>query len=283
MAKGDSSKTGGTDPSFWDNYEGVKVLSNFALEGISAVSSFYVSKYETEAVNAEASIKYWTEYAALNEKNYDNYTAQLNSWYRASQYTEAKRQYEQDLAKQQAIYKGDVGTSATRNLEKQLGDLEGRYYEEEARDTVALEELRLKAFADASKKAAGGQVGRTVQAMNEQYNQRWLINASNRQITREYRLADKIRKAEALDVARENTTRGVQYYTPQPQADPVKPLAPKPVKTVAPLDKPGPSGGALALNLLGSGFNAALDYKASLPKPKASSGGSTQEEKPETT
>lgn len=266
----------GKEPSFWDNYEGVKALSTFALEGVSAVAEFYVGKYETQAANAEAQIKYWTEYAALNEKNYDDYNTQLTSWYRASQYTEAKRQYEQDLAKQQAIYKGEVTTAATKNLEKQLGDLEGRFYEEEARDTVALEELRLKALADASKKAAGGQVGRTVQAMNEQYNQRWLINASNRQITREYRLADKVRKAEALDVARENTSRSVQYYTPQPQADPVKPLAPKPVKTVAPLDKGGPSGGALALNLLGSGFNAALDYKASLPKPQEGS----KDEKP---
>lgn len=267
-----------TEPSFWDNYEGVKALSNFTLESIGAVGQFYVDKYEGQVRDAEAQTKYWTEWASLSEQNYTAYESQLKSWYNASKYTEAKRQYEQDLAKQQAIYKGEVGLSATKNLEKQLGDLEGRFYEEEARDTVALEELRLKAFADSSKKAAGGQVGRTVQIENQQYNQRWLINASNRQITREYRIADKIRKAEALDVARENTTRGVQYYTPQPQADPVKPMAPKPVRGVAPTASAGPSIGALGLKLAGGAVNAMLDYKASLPKPKEEEAPSAPEE-----
>lgn len=268
----------GKEPGFWDNYEGVKAISNFTLGSIEAVTGFYLDKYETQTRNAEAQIKYWNEWAALSEQNYTAYESQLRSWYNASKYTEAKRQYEQKLAEQQATYKGEVGLSATKNLEKQLGDLEGRFYEEEARDTVALEELRLKAFADSSKKAAGGQVGRTVQIENQQYNQRWLINASNRQITREYRIADKIRKAEALDVARENTTRGVQYYTPQPQADPVKPMAPKPVRGTPPVDQPGPSMGALGLKLAGAAANAFFDYKASLPKPTQAAAPSAPEE-----
>lgn len=62
--------------------------------------------------------------------------------------------------------------------------------------------------------------------MRESYNQQYLQNLSNREITRKWRIADKTRAAESLNVARENTINQVRFYTPQPVADPVKPLAP---------------------------------------------------------
>jgi hypothetical protein len=82
------------------------------------------------------------------------------------------------------------------------------------------------------RKLAGGQVGRSVIGLQNQYNQQYLANLSNRQITRGYRIADKLRAGEALNAARENTSNQVQFYTPQPVADPVKPMAPLPIQAV---------------------------------------------------
>jgi hypothetical protein len=35
-----------------------------------------------------------------------------------------------------------LATNATRNFEKQMADLEGRYYEEEAKEMIDLENIR---------------------------------------------------------------------------------------------------------------------------------------------
>jgi hypothetical protein len=106
--------------------------------------------------------------------------------------------------------------------------------------------------------------------MQQQYNQQYLANVSNRQITRSFRIADKIRAAEAANIARENTGNQIQYYTPQPIADPVKPLAPLPIQAVPPTPRSGPSGTALAINLGSLAFEAYENYKAMQPPdPKA--------------
>jgi len=93
-----------------------------------------------------------------------------------------------------------------------------------------------------------------------------LANLSNRQITRNFRIADKIRAAESLNVARENTVNQVEFYTPRPIADPVKPLAPLPIVGYAPTKAVGPSASALTLNLANTVSDAYKSYQSYQPK-----------------
>ena len=257
----------GTKPSFFDEFEFTKQFGGFALDAVSAVTEFSIARSNAQYETAEKQLAYWTQYAETSKKNYRDYEMQLQSWYRSADYTERMRTYQAQLQEQAAEFKGQVATTATKNFEKQLADLDGQYYEEEAKDDIEIHRLMVDNFAKASRKAASGQVGRTVQAINNQFNQQHLSNISNRQITRQFRLADKIRQAEALNVARENQTNQARFYTPQQYADPVKPLAPLPITAVEPLAKQGPSGGALALKLIGAAADRTFDYIDSLPKP----------------
>ena len=242
--------------------------------GVAAQYGAYASeKYNTQASNAAAQQRYWAEYADTTQRNYRDYENQLDSWYRASDYVEKRRIYESQLAEQQATYKGQVGLNAYRNFEKQLADLEGRYYEEEAKDMIDLDNIRIKSIADGSKRVASGQAGRSVVNVTNQYNQQYLSNLSNREITRNFRIADKIRTAESLNVARENTANQVQFYTPQPFADPVKPLAPLPIVSYAPTPAVGPSRLNLAVGVANVANDAYNTYKAMQPpKPKVENG-----------
>lgn len=240
-------------------------MAEFGLKGLTSIASYQADKAAVARANAADQAQFWTQYSAQSQENYRAYEAQLNSWYREADYVEKRRQYELQLAEQQAAFKGAVTTAATKNFERQLADLEGRFYEEEAKETVELENIRTQAFAAKAKVAASGQVGRTVERMQQQYNQQYLSNVSNRQITRGFRIADKIRAAEAANIARENTGNQVQYYTPQPIADPVKPLAPLPIQAVGPTPRSGPSSTALAINLGGLAFEAYENYKAMQP------------------
>jgi hypothetical protein len=234
--------------------------------GVAAQYSAYASeKYNTQLYNAAAQQKYWAEYADTTQRNYRDYEYQLESWYRASDYVEKRRIYESQLAEQQAVYKGQVGINATRNFEKQMADLEGRYYEEEAKDMIDLDNIRIKSIADGSKRVASGQAGRSVVNVTNQYNQQYLSNLSNREITRSFRIADKIRTAESLNVARENTVNQVQFYTPQPIADPVKPLAPLPIVSYAPTPAVGPSRLNLAVGIADVAADAYKTYKSMQP------------------
>lgn len=241
-------------------------LAQFGMGTTAAIFDYQVRQSETERYNAAAQTEYWTRYAAQSRENYRNYEYQLNSWYRESDYVEKLRQYEQQLVEQQATYKGAVSTAATKNFEKQLADIEGRFYEEEAKETIELENIRAQSIAASAKKVAGGQVGRTTQALQNQYHQQYLSNLSNRQITRNFRIADKMRANEALNVARENTVNQVQFYTPKPISDPVKPLAPLPIESVGPTPAMGPSSSALALSVANIGLDAYMNYRAMQPK-----------------
>jgi hypothetical protein len=244
-------------------------LAEFSVNAIAAKSAYDFQEAEAKRATAESRRQFWTEYANVNQQNYRNYELQLDAWYRESDYVEKRRQYEEMLAEQQAVYKGQVATAATKNFERQLADLEGRFYEEEAKDTIELESIRAQAIASKAKAASSGQAGRTVERLQQQYNQQYLANVSNRQITRNFRLNDKIRTAEAANIARENTTNQVQYYNPQPFADPVKPLAPLPIKAVQPSQVSGPSRSALTMQIAQAGFNAFQSYQDMLPpKPK---------------
>jgi len=260
---------GPVKPDFWQHFGSSTQL---AQVGISAIGQYFKGKvagYQAQAEQAAKQTQYWTQLAHTNRANYRAYDNQLRSYYRAATYTEEMKQYESKREAQQATYKGDVTTLATENFAKKIADLDGQFYEQEAADDLELDEIRLKNVASSAKKAAGGQVGRTITAMREQYNQQYIANLSNRQITREWRMADKVRAAQSLEVARQNTINQVQFYTPQPVADPVKPLAPIKIEGYAPPDAPKRSTSLFALDVVGQVANAALDYKSSLT-PKAS-------------
>jgi len=240
-------------------------IAQFGIGAAGAIFDYKLQQAETARYNAAQQTEFWTRYAAQSAENYRNYEVQLNSWYREADYVERRRQYEQQLAEQQATFKGATATAATKNFEKQLADLEGRFYEEEAKETIELENIRAQTIAAAAKKVAGGQVGRSVVNLQNQYSQQYLANLSNRQITRNFRVADKIRTGEALNVARENTINQVQFYTPQPIADPVKPMAPLPIQAVEPTAAIGPSASNLMVKIGNIGMDSYMNYRAMQP------------------
>ena len=237
--------------------------TDFMKAGLGIVGDYFQGKasyYQSVSQQEIKKAQYWTQLAQTNRQNYRNFDRQLSSYYRAADYTEKMRQYEAAREKQQAAYKGDVTDLATENFSKKIADLDGQFYEQESTDNLELEQIRQKSVVDSAKKVAGGQVGRTINAMRDQYNQQYLSNLSNRQITREWRTADKLRAAESLNVARQNTINQVQFYTPQPQADPVKPLAPIKVEGYEPPSAIRPSSSLFAINAIGTLADKALDY-----------------------
>jgi hypothetical protein len=260
-------------PGFWSSFG---TSTQLMSTGISLVGNYFkgkVAHYNNVAKAEMERTKYWTQLAHTNRTNYRNYEMQLKSWYRASDYTQKMKQYEEDRKKQQADYKGRVSELATENFAKKIADLDGQFYEQEAADELELDAIKLKSVTDSAKKvgvARGDRVGNTIKTMRESYNQQYLQNLSNREITRKWRIADKTRAAESLNVARENTINQVRFYTPQPVADPVKPLAPIKVEGYEP-PAVGRQSNLLAIsNAVGSLAQSALDYKSSLPDPEKS-------------
>lgn len=260
-----------TVPGYGNAFKGIFELPSILsigkglLNAVTTAADYRNQAAETGLKNAAASQEYWAKYADQVAQNYRQYQMQLETYYRDLDYVQKRRDYEDQLAKQQAEYKGAVGTQAFKNFQKQISDLEGRFYEEEAKETIEIENIRTQAVANASKAKSRGQVGRSVERLSNQYNQQYLANLSNREITRNYRIADKIRQAEALDVARENTVNQVQFYTPQPMADPVKPLAPLPITAVPPTPSAGPSATALTINLANLAADTLKNYQAMQP------------------
>jgi hypothetical protein len=274
---GEDSESGDpVEASAFDAFTAVTQITETGLEVANQIFAFQEAQATADIKTAERQIEYWTKFSQQNRENYRAYDQQLDSWYRASDYVENFRQYQSKLQEQRAEFKGEVSTAATQNFARQLADIEGRFYEEEAKDEIQINAIMLDKFARASKKAATGQVGRTVTRINNQYNQQYLQNLGNRQITREFRLADKLRMGEAANVARQNTVNKIQFYTPQPIADPVKPLAPLPIRVVEPLATPGPSKSALAIGIGKTVLSGIMDYKASLPE----AGSTEYDEKP---
>jgi hypothetical protein len=273
---GDSESGDPVEASAFDAFTAVTQITETGLEVANQIFAFQEAQATADIKTAERQIEYWTKFSQQNRENYRAYDQQLDSWYRASDYVENFRQYQSKLQEQRAEFKGEVSTAATQNFARQLADIEGRFYEEEAKDEIQINAIMLDKFARASKKAATGQVGRTVTRINNQYNQQYLQNLGNRQITREFRLADKLRMGEAANVARQNTVNKIQFYTPQPIADPVKPLAPLPIRVVEPLATPGPSKSALAIGIGKTVLSGIMDYKASLPE----AGSTEYDEKP---
>jgi hypothetical protein len=236
------------------------------LQGAGAAAAYQNRAAESQIATAAANQRYWAQYADQVSQNYRQYQVQLDSYYRDLDYAQRRRDYEDQLSKQQSEYKGAVATQAFKNFERQIADLEGRFYEEEAKETIEMENIRIQSIAAASKAKAKGQVGRSIERINNQYHQQYLANLSNREITRNYRIADKIRQAEALDVARQNTSNQIQFYTPQPIPDPVKPLAPLPITAVPPTPETLPSGTALTMDLTNIGLDALRNYQSMQPQ-----------------
>jgi hypothetical protein len=251
-------------------------IAQFGIGAIGAISDYKLQQAQASMATSAAQTEFWTRYADQSAQNYRNYEVQLNSWYREADYVERRRQYESQLAEQQATYKGAISAAATQNFAKQLADLEGRFYEEEAKETIELENIRAQSISAAAKKVAGGQVGRSVIGLQNQYNQQYLANLSNRQITRNFRIADKLRAGEALNAARENTSNQVQFYTPQPVADPVKPMAPLPIQAVEPTAVSGPSASNLMVKIGNLGMESYLNYKSMQPPAPKSVPGQSQ-------
>ena len=237
------------------------------MDTATTTAAYRTAAAEAERQTAAAQQEYWARYADQVAQNYQNYQQQLDTYYRDLDYVQRRRDYESQLEKQQAEFVGATATQAFKNFEKQIADLEGRFYEEEAKETIEIESIRAQSIAAAGKVQAKGQAGRSVERMTNQYHQQYLSNVSNRQITRNFRIADKIRQAEALDVARQNAVNQAQFYTPQPISDPVKPLAPLPITAVPTTAVSGPSKTALTIDLATIGLEA-LKYYESMQPPK---------------
>lgn len=251
--------------SFLTSLPAVMEAGQFVGQIANQITAFEVAGAETTRKNAVARTQYWRKYGATSRQNYRDYEKQLRSWYREASYVEEMRQYQQQLAEQRAEFKGEIAAAATQQFGKRMAELEARFYEEEAKDEIEIQNLQLQSFAKASRKVASGQVGRTVTALQNQYNQQYLSNLSNRQITRKFRIADKLVAGEAANVARQNQISQVQFYTPQPIADPIKPMAPLPIEAVPPTPEQGPSKSAFVIGLAETGLDTLKTYQGMLP------------------
>jgi hypothetical protein len=238
------------------------------INGAVAVAGAYyggkITQYESERKHYVAQAQYYRKILNQEKANYRQYEVSLNNWYRDADWVEQRRAYEEKRKELQAAYKGEATIAATQNFERNIANVEGRFYEEEAMDIVEMDNIRTQMVSEAVKKVASGQVGRTVQAMSQQYEQQYLANLSNRQITRRFRIQDKENQKVAMDVARENAVNQVRFYEPQPIADPVKPLAPLPVVGVPPT-APAPVSG-IAIDVGSKVLGAAMDYMDMQPK-----------------
>ena len=224
-------------------------------------------KYETQRQNAVAEQQYYRAKLNKEKENYRNYAVDLRNWYRDTDWVEQRRKYEQKRKELQAGYKGEVTIAATQNFERMIANIEGRFYEEEARDIVQLDSIRTELISQAVKKVASGQAGRTVKAIGNQFEQQWLANLSNRTITRRFRIQDKENQKVAADTARENTVNAVQFYTPTPIADTVKPMMPLPVEGVAPT--PAIQPGGLGIKIAQQGLKSYQKYIDAMPSYEA--------------
>lgn len=262
-------------------------LLSLFTPGVGAVAQFGMGIWNAAEAKSATSIEAWSKWEAdtiqgirkaaeIDKQNFRAYQVDLENWYKQSDYVEKLRQYESALQKQAAETKTVTSQNALRAMGRQLADRDARFYEEEAAATIQLENIRLKNISDSVKRVASGQVGRTIQAIGTAYHQQWLSNVSNRQITKEFRLGDKLAAARAASIDAQNKTNSVALYNPRPYADPVQPLAPIPTETYLP-KQPSVSGSLSILDVANVGMKTAQSYMQMRPP-----GGDTpEEEKPE--
>jgi len=234
-------------------------------------------KWESDTVRA------YRKAADTNRQNYRAYQVDLQNWFSKSNYVEELRQYEELKAKQAAEFKTETSIAATRDLGRKLASIEARFYEQEAADEVQLDTIRLQSIANSVKKVASGQVGRTVENIRNTANQQYLQNASNRLITRQYRIADKLDAGRAFSIEAQNKTNSARLYNPRPYADPVKPMAPLAAQVYGP-SKPSKARGLTLGDVTNAAAAAIGEYKSMLPPSTEQSGsGSDQQETTEQT
>ena len=253
-------------------FETPGTLSAINTAGNLAATYFghQIQKYETQRQNAEAERQYWEQKGNLERQNYREYEVQQRQWLRDSTYVQQRKQYENKLATQRSTYKGEVAVAATENLGRQLADLDARFYEDTAKDTIELETQKMNRDAIAAKKsgAAAGKVGRSVNSARNQYNQIYLATLSNKNVTKKWRIADKLGAAEAEAIRATNAVKDIQDYIPNPVNDPLKPLAPLPVRGIMPAKKAGPSSLAMVTKAAGNIIGGAKYYRSMQPKVK---------------
>ena len=262
--------TGAKQASKVNFFSSPGALSVMSTAGDLAATYFghQVSKWETKRANAEAERQFIEQKANLERQNYREYEVQQRQWLRDTTYTEQRKQYENKLATQRAAYKGEVAVAATENLGRQLADLDARFYEETAKDTIELETQKMNIDAISAKKSgvAAGKVGRSVNAVRDQYNQIYLATISNKNITKKWRIADKLGNAEAEAIRAVNAVKDIQDYIPNPVNDPLKPLIPLPVRGIAPAKKAGPSSLAMVTKAAGNIIGGVKYYRSMQPK-----------------
>lgn len=229
-------------------------------------------KWESDTVKA------YRKAADTNRQNYRAYEVDLQNWFSKSQYVEELRQYEELKAKQAAEIKTETSIAATRDLGRKLASIEARFYEQEAADEVQLDTIRLQSIANSVKKVASGQVGRTVENIRNTANQQYLQNASNRLITRQYRIADKLDAGRAFSIEAQNKTNSVRLYNPRPYADPVKPMAPLAAQVYGP-SKPSKARGLTLGDVTNAAAAAIGEYKSMLPPSTEQSGSGSDQQK----
>lgn len=253
--------------------QGTLMIADAATSIGSIIFGHQVEQANTRITNAGAKLKYWTEWNNTNQINYRNYSHQMAQWHGAAFYANQLKLYEQELAKIQADYKGEVTTAQTKILEDKMADIEGQWYEKEATDDIAIDKIRVANIVESAQKklrnrGKGIAVGRTMVGLDAAQKNKWLENVGNRQLTTQWRVADKIRQVEAAKAAQESAINEVRFYNPKPVNDPIQPKEPLALDGYEPIDKPGPGGLGfeIANSLIGSITDAASKYDLSFGK-----------------
>ena len=198
-----------------------------------------------------------------DKQNFRQHTVDMKNYLKSSIYVEDLRKYENKLKANAAKLKTETSINATEALGREYADLNARFYEEEAADTIQLETIKQKSIADSVKRVSSGQVGRSVERIYNSYNQQYLQNASNRLITREFRIGDKLAAMRAANISAKNKANSVRLYEPRPFQDVVKPESPLPTEIYGPMT-PQVSAGLSFTDLAGAamaGYNSYMDNK----------------------
>ena len=208
-----------------------------------------------------------------DKQNFRQHTVDMKNYLKSSIYVSDLRQYENKLKSDSAQLKTETSINATNALGREYADLNARFYEDEAADTMALETIKQKSISDSVKKISGGQVGRSVERMYNTYNQQYLANASNKLITRDFRIGDKLSAMRAANIDAANKANAVRLYNPRPYQDPIKPDAPIPTEVYMPM-KPNLKSGLSFTDIAGAAMGAYNNYMDN--KTPAQTGGTTE-------
>ena len=203
----------------------------------------------------------------MDKQNFRQHTVDMKNFLKSSIYVEDLRKYETKLQANAAKLKTETSINATEALGREYADLNARFYEEEAADTIQLETIKQKSIADSVKRVSSGQVGRSVERIYNSYNQQYLQNASNRLITRQFRIGDKLAAMRAANISAKNKANSVRLYEPRPFQDVVKPESPLPTEIYGPMT-PQVSAGLSFTDYAGAALAGYNSYMDNRPTPQ---------------